>query len=646
MNPSPFSHLLSPLKIGSIKVRNRVLVSAHVPGLAVQNKPSRAYINYHEAYAKAGVGLQITGGTPIHRSGMLSLGSDGLWNLDDSIIPGYRALAAAVHQHGGRILAQLAHSAGTVLIQQPNMCNWSASATRSQTTGGIAHAMSQTQIKEVLQAYTDGARRAIEGQLDGIEILAAFGFLPQAFLSPLTNHRTDKYGGSFNNRIRFVIELVEKIRNEIGTTPILGIRIPGDEYEKGGLHLQQMQQIASQLCATGLLDYISVTAHTNLSHSGRAKHWAPTPAPHGMFVELASGIKQVVDIPVFTVGRIVDPAHADNLLANKSADMIGMTRAHISDPEIVSKLKRNAAGEIRPCVGTNNCIANRYLGKPIRCIHNPLVGKSVSATLPQRTKKIIIVGAGPAGLEAARVSAEYGYNVEIHEKNAYAGGQLALWARSPGQRELHGIIKWRLDELKRLGISIAFHSSLSEHDIDNSNANVAIIATGAIAHLEHMPGDQSIMTKTPHEILEAQQTVRENVIVYNDGKGQAGLAAAEWLAHHGAQVHIITSDIAVAADLDATNRYSWYERLGSLRCQLTGNSVIEDIRDKRITIKNLFSDQQTVIDDIGLIVDWRGSRSNPLTVKKIKTIKIGDCLTPRNVEIAISEAATSISELT
>lgn len=450
-----FSHLLSPLKLGSssdaIEVRNRVLVSAHVPGFAENNKPAQKYIDYHRRYAAEGVGLQLTGGTPVHRSGLLSLGTDALWNLDDSIIPGYQQLAEAVHNEGGRVLAQLAHSGGTVLIDQPGMTNWSASAQRSAITGGVAHAMSLREIEEVIAAHAAAALRVREGGLDGVEILAAFGFLPQAFLSPLTNHRTDQYGGSQENRLRFIIELLTAVRAKLGSRQILGIRLPGDEFETGGLDLSQMMSICGELDRLRLVDYFNIIAHTNFTHTGRSKHWAPTPAPHGVFVGLAADIKTVVSVPVFTVGRIVDPRHADRLIAEGKADMVGMTRAHICDPTIVTKISQNRVTEIRPCVGANTCIANRYAGKPIKCMHNPEL-RSPGFFLQKTAdlKRIAIIGGGPAGLEAARLSAMRGRRVTLYEATDRIEGQLDYWSRAPSMGELRGIIDWRVTELGRV----------------------------------------------------------------------------------------------------------------------------------------------------------------------------------------------------
>ena len=639
---NPYASLLSPLKIGRTEVRNRILVSAHVPGFADNNRPAEKYIAYHRTYAKNGVGLQITGGTPVHVSGMLGTGSDALWNLDDSIIPGYQALGSAIHEQDGRILAQLAHSGGTVLINQPERASWSASAIRSETNGNISHAMTQAQIDEVITAFADGARRVRAGNLDGVEILAAFGFLPQAFLSPLTNLREDKYGGSLDNRLRFTLELLEAVRAALGPEPVLGIRIPGDEFENGGLKIEDMQIVAAKLADSQLIDYINVIAHTNFTHTGRSRHWAPTPAPHGLFIPLAAAIKSVVKIPVFGVGRVTSPDHAERIIAGRQADMVGMTRANICDPELVSKLRRGETERIRPCVGANTCIANRYIGKPINCMHNAAVSQPGSQLrLAGSPRHIAIIGAGPAGLESARVAAERGHRVTVYEASSQAGGQLRLWASVTSMSELGGIIHWRLRELERLGVAVRYDSPITPQDLDQLKFDALVCAVGASDFTRHLEGSNRIKIMSPHQLLRAQAPAVGKAIVLNEGRGQAGLAAAEVLLDNGTAVEIFSSDVAVGNDLDPTVRNAWYTRLGEKSCRFSACMKIDSTSGNSVHLRNVFDQRIESREDVELIIDWPGCRANNefdrLELER-EHHHIGDCVVPRNLEIAIAEA--------
>jgi len=661
-----FEHLLSPLNIthsgGVLTLRNRILVSAHVPGFAENNKPGDGYVDYHRRYAREGVGLQITGGTPVHRSGMLSLTSDALWNLDDSIIPGYTKLAEAVHAEGGCMLAQLAHSGGTVNIQMPGIATWSSSAVRSSITGHVSHAMTCAEIEEVISAFAAAAGRVRESGLDGGEILSAFGFLPQAFLSPLTNTRTDNYGGSFENRLRFLKELLLAVRSVLGSNQILGVRLPGDEFEPGGLSSQDMIRVCRVLDQNKLVDYLNITAHTNFTHLGRSKHWSPTPAPHGMFVELAESIKAEVELPVFTVGRIVAPAHANNIIMQGKADMVGMTRAHLCDPQIVSKIKSGRSAQIRPCVGANTCVAKRYAGKPVRCMHNPelaLTGQLIGKA--DTIKTISVVGGGPAGLEAARLAAQCGHQVTLFERNSAVGGQINDWVKTKSRRELKRIVDWRVSELDRLGVDIRLDTEVDKQALINSDADVVILATGALDTVRTFSGSTHFPVLTPRQLLAMNTVNSRNAIVISDGRGQAGLVCAEWLCERGVRVEIVTEAVAVADDLDPTNRDEWYQRLCKAGVRFAPQLIVQQLGVNTVTLRHVYTGNVSVREDIDLIVDWYASqvsnalyetmiqdsfqKNNEGVERKQSCYLIGDCVAPRGVEIAMAEAMDTVVSL-
>ncbi|MGH6718059.1 MAG: oxidoreductase, partial [Alphaproteobacteria bacterium] len=397
MTAGRFPLLLSPLTVGPRRVRNRVLVTAHEPRLAEGFQAGPRYIAYQRARARGGAGLQISGAVPVHPSGMGGAGSDGLLLTDDSAVPALARLGEAIHAEGGCFLVQLAHFGATGESAEPGRPAWGPSAIASELVREVPHVMTTREIAEVVHSFGDAARRVRQAGLDGVEILAAFGLLIAAFLSPYANKRSDGYGGSFDNRLRFALEVIDAVRANAGPDLIVGARIPGDEMVDGGLDRATMREVARQLAADGKVDYLNVAAGTNLNRITRATHWGPTPLPHGVYVPLAAGIKEVVDLPVFTTGRVTDPELAERILAEGKADMVGMTRAHLADPDLVAKLVAGRADDIRPCVGANVCIASVMSGRPVRCVHNPEAGREHTwgpAEPARKPKRVVVIGGG------------------------------------------------------------------------------------------------------------------------------------------------------------------------------------------------------------------------------------------------------------
>lgn len=589
----------------------------------------------------------------MHHTGALQAGG-GPVNLDDSIIPGYARLAEAVHAEGGCMLAQLGHSAATLGSTTPGSPAWAPSAVVGDLARQVPHVMTGPEIDEIVEAHGAASSRVRAGGLDGVEILAAFGFLPAAFLSPHSNRREDNYGGSLENRLRLLLEIIEAVRAAIGTDLILGVRVPGDELLEGGLSASEMQAVARELARNGRVDYLNVIAGTNMSRTGRAEHWPPTPAPHGLFVELAAGIKEAVGLPVFAVGRIVNPDHAEAIVAAGKADMVGMTRAHIADPELVTKLWEERVDDVRPCVGANVCIRNGFEGRPISCIYNPETSRESTWGTAGRTaqpKQVVVVGGGPAGLEAARVCALRGHRVALYERDTELGGQLRLWSGVPSMRELGGIIVWQRRQLEKHQVHVHLGQTFSPERARASGADVIILATGSKPHVPEVPGaeDAEVRIASAIEILE-QPPTSGKVVVWDSLGGGVGVGTAEVLSAAGCGVQVVSPQIAVAEDITVTLRVPLYKRLRSTGVQLIPNTTVTRVEGRDVLLQNIYTMEESRIDAIDVLVPWHGNRANDELAEALRSQGldvriIGDCLAPREMDIAVTEGAMVAREI-
>jgi 2,4-dienoyl-CoA reductase-like NADH-dependent reductase (Old Yellow Enzyme family) len=547
--------LLQPFRLKHLTLRNRLMISAHEPAYAEDGMPKAAYRAYHVERAKAGVALTMTAG-----SATVSRDSAPAFNnvlaYKDEVVGWMKDLADACHEHGAAVMIQLTHLGRRTRWDR---ADWlpvvSPSPHREAAHRAFPKKLEDWDIARIVADYADAAERMRAAGLDGIE-LEAYGHLMDQFWSPLTNTLDGPYGGSLDNRLRFAFDVLGAIRRRVGAAFIVGVRYTADEAVAGGLTKADGLEISRRLKASGMVDFLNVVRghiDTDAGLTDVIPVQGMASAPH---LDFAGEVRAATGMPTFHAARIADVATARHAIASGKLDMVGMTRAHIADPHIARKIMQGREDEIRPCVGANYCLDRIYQGGEAFCLHNAATGRELTMpheiALSDERRKIVIVGAGPAGLEAARVAAERGHEVVVFEAASRPGGQVRLTARSPRRREMMGIVDWRMARCAARGVKFHFDVWAEADDVLSENPDVAIIAAGGLPHIEILSSGNDLVAST-WDILSGDVKPAANVLLFDDAGDHAALQAAEIIAESGAKLEIMTPDRTFAPEVMAMN---------------------------------------------------------------------------------------------
>ncbi|KDE39550.1 2,4-dienoyl-CoA reductase [NADPH] [Nitrincola lacisaponensis] len=547
--------LLQPYQLKHLTLKNRIMTTAHEPAYPEDGMPKAKYRAYHAERAKAGIALTMTAG-----SATVSKDSPPVFNnilaYKDEVVPYMRDLADACHEHGTAVMIQLTHlGRRTHWAKGDWLSVVSPSHHREASHRAFPKKMEDWDIERIIKDYADAAERMHAAGLDGIE-LQAYGHLMDQFWSPLTNTLEGPYGGSLENRLLFTFDVLREIRKRVGEQFIVGIRYTADEQLPGGISVEDGLWISEQLKASGMVDFLNVIRghiDTDAGLTDVIPVQGMRNAPH---LDFAGEVRKLTGMPTFHAAKIPDIATARYAIDSGKLDMVGLTRAHMADPHIVRKILAGEEDRIRPCVGANFCLDRIYQGGDAYCIHNPATGREL--TMPHdipaaaEPKKMLIVGAGPAGLEAARVGAERGHQVTVMEAAALPGGQVRLTAQSERRREMISIIDWRMAECERLGVQFRFNTWAEAADVLAEEADVVILATGGLPHTDVLSQGNELVVST-WDIIAGDVKPGRNVLIYDDAGDHAALQAAETIAASGAKVEIMTPDRTFAPEVMAMN---------------------------------------------------------------------------------------------
>ena len=646
MSQASFPNLFSPITLGGLTLKNRIVSTGHETHLNEKGQVGDRLIAYHEARARGGAGLIVVEVALVHPSAVFV--ADPIRVDTDDCIPGYRRLAEVVKGHGSGLIAQLFHPGREMLASEDGTApvSYSASATPNERFHVMPRPMTPEMIAEVIASYGAAAARMQKAGLDGVEIVASHGYLPAQFLNGQVNRRDDEYGGSLENRTRFIRDIAAAIRAETGPDFAVGLRLSGDERSHDGLEAPEILDACSLIAGDETLDYFSVVAGSSATLAGSVHIAPPMYEEAGYTAPLGQAIRERTGVATIVTGRINQPQEAERIIASGQADLCGMTRAMICDPEAGNKARDGRVDDIRACIACNQaCIGHFHDGYPISCIQNPVSGRELQLGTPSpasQKRRIMVIGGGPGGMKAAAVAAARGHDVTLFERDRQLGGQARLAQLLPHRSEFGGIITNLTREMELAGVDIRTGVPVDEAVIRDHAPDAVIIATGAKPRWPAFEGRDEAHVVDAWQVLQGQAEIGKSVLVADWRADWVGMGVAELLAQNGHHVRLAVNGYMPGQTIQMYVRDAGIGRLHSLGVEVLPYMRLFGADADSVYLQHIMSNEAVICEGVDTLVLCQGHVPRNQIEEMVRGLGIehclvGDCIAPRTAEEAVLE---------
>ncbi len=646
MSSEHFPNLFSPLSIRNLALKNRIVSTGHETHLNDHGKIGDAMVAYHEARARGGAGLIMTEVALVHPSAVFV--ADPIRVDTDDCIPGYARLAKTLHEYDCGLIAQLFHPGREIVASEDGTApvSFSASATPNERFHVLPRPMPLELVEEVIAYHGDAALRMQGAGVDGVEIVGSHGYLPAQFLNPFVNVREDRYGGTLENRVRFIVDIADDIRAKTGEGFVIGLRISGNEMGHEGLEAADFVDICAAITERTTLDYLSVVAGSSATLGGSIHIVPPMFEQPGYTAPFASAIKERTGATVIATGRINQPQEAEGVIANGHADLCGMTRAMICDPAMAGKAKAGRSEDIRACIGCNQaCIGHFHAGYPISCIQHPETGRELRFGDRDKTdapKRVLVVGGGPGGMKAAAVAAERGHTVMLHERGPQLGGQALLAQLLPHRAEFGGIATNLAREMELAGVEVSLNAEIDRNAILDIAPDTVIVATGATPRWPEFEGHDAAHVVDAWQVLRNEANVGASVVVADWRADWVGIGIAEKLAEEGCRVRLAVNGYMPGQTIQMYVRDASVGRLHKLGVEMIPYVRLFGADEDSVYLQHTMSNEPVICEETDTLVLCQGHTPDN-TVEEIvldlglEHHLVGDCISPRTAEEAVWE---------